>query len=195
MKMRTLFVISLLAVSSQLFASTLSMTAAADDTFEAFISTSAAVEGTSFVVDSDSFWGTPSSGATTLTGSGTYYVHVKAKDIFGSPTAFIGSLSLSDTSFQFSNGGQTLDSNMTDWTISDTGYTGTPLSMVDHGANGVSPWGTISGISANAHWIWSTDLSQGTRYLTTVITAVPEPSIFAVIGVGLGLLIIRRKRA
>ncbi len=68
--------------------------------------------------------------------------------------------------------------------------------------NGVSPWGTISGIDANIPWMWvnipsrTNPLTQtGDGYGEVLIfrTVVPAPGPAALIGMG-GLLIAKRRR-
>ena len=46
------------------------------------------------------------------------------------------------------------------------------FSATEHGANGVSPWATITGISSGAQWIWSPNYLHGDRqmYCRRVLT-------------------------
>lgn len=71
-------------------------------------------------------------------------------------------------------------------------------------ANGSAPWGTVAGVG-NGQWIWHDTLaassSSDTRFAmfrsaNPLVTAVPEASTYAMMGVGLGLvlLVARRKR-
>jgi hypothetical protein len=71
--------------------------------------------------------------------------------------------------------------------------------------HGVSPWGTIAGISGSAKWIWGTpNLNQSGsgageyqifRRPLADITPVPLPAPFALLGAGLALLPALRRRA
>ncbi len=76
-----------------------------------------------------------------------------------------------------------------------------------YGNNGVSPWGTIAGINADAQWIWRAPEYDATGKIiypptgetlwlrTTVTTLTPEPTTFLIWSLlgGLALTIWRRR--
>ena len=126
---------------------------------------------------------------------------------------------------EFDFGGQTLLTNATDWevflTYEEPNYVnGDPAPTVDSVVanvieanaagwgsiyetrdNGAVPWGSIAAISADADWIWGSQIlaaGEGEYQLfrTQVGTApVPEPSTILLLGSGLaGLAFYRRKR-
>lgn len=206
--------IAALAIAGPAAATTLSGDLTADNAFEAFLSTSPGTLGTA--VASGNSWGnTYTLPATTLTPGKTYYLQIEAVD-GGPPGAFIGSFSLSDTDFQFANGGQTLDTDTVNWTggFNDS-QTNLPQSwiqptggVVSDGSNGVGPWGYNSGIDSAAEWIWPADSQSGgtnacgnctVDFMTTITSnvtgGVPEPAEWALMLVGvLGVGAAMRRR-
>lgn len=69
---------------------------------------------------------------------------------------FLGSFRLSDTSFAFANGTQSLVTNASvGFQATLTGFGGAPVPIVDEGANGVWPWGFRLEQPADSHWIWA----------------------------------------
>jgi MSHA biogenesis protein MshQ len=98
-------------------------------------------------------------------------LHIKATDT-GGPAGFLGDFTLSSIDHVFSNGSTSLTTNTANWMVSKTGWNNyqTPSS---YGVNGVGPWGTKSGVSANAQWIWSADnYADNLNYFSTKISAV-----------------------
>lgn len=164
-------------------ATNLNITTTCDDAFEAFISTNDAVQGTSFLTD-DNWWPSVETGSTALTPNVTNYLHIKGWDIYGASSAMIASLSLSDAGFQFDNGGQTLDTDTVYWGLSTSGWGINDLIPTDYGPNGTGPWGSISGVSASARFLWSATYGVPGVYhhFSVRITPVPEPASWMVLG-------------
>ncbi len=186
-----------------------------------YISTNASTLGT--LIGSAANWN-PSTAiaATRLLGGTTYYINIEA--INGDPGttynsgAFIGSFALSSGA-TFSNGTTTLLTGTTGWvgSYNDSNYSDTAQSWVkptgtvaDEGLNGIYPYGSISGISSSADFIWSTDSESNAAngnqcaactvdFQATITTAVPEPSSWTVMLMGLaGLAValgLRRRKA
>lgn len=180
----------LLAVSSAASAQvTLNASMTADNAFTAFISTDPSVPGDSFL--SGNTWQMTSTGSTVLPTAGTYYLHVTAQD-FGPPMMLIGLFTLDDASATFQNGGQSLVTNTTDWTVSATGFADPGVAPADIGPNGTSPWGNFPAMGPDAHFIWHPNLPS-TAFFTTVITVVPAPATLTPLA-ALGLIALRRRR-
>lgn len=160
-----------------------------DNAFTAYISTDPNTQGIAFL--SGNNWGATFSGNMALdSGAGTYYLHIVGVD-GGLPAALLGSFSLSSTDAIFANGTQTLLTNTTDWQCNTTGWGTAFHAPVDHGGNGVGPWGFRTGIDQGAHWIWD-ESNASTVYFTTSIRVIPAPGAgLAMIG---GLVIAGRRR-
>lgn len=179
----------LLAVSSAASAQvTLNAAVTADNLFTAYISTDPTVQGDSFL--SGANWPQTFQGSTALTDAGTYYLHIVATDQ-GPPMMLIGSFTLDSTNATFSNGGQSLVTNTTDWTVNATGFADPGVTPLDLGPNGTGPWGNFPAMGPDAHFIWHPNLPS-TAFFTTVITVVPSPATLPF--TSLGLVALRRRR-
>ncbi|MBL8049101.1 MAG: PEP-CTERM sorting domain-containing protein [Chthonomonas sp.] len=185
--------LSLALVASVGLASATSLTLkmVADDFFEAYISTSDAVQGTQFAAQVNTWQAGTVTGTVALTPGMTNYLHIRARDVFGAPSMIVGEASLSDAGFAFGNLTQNLLTNTTDWQVSLSGFGSGYVTPTLIGFNGGGPWGTQSGISLNAARIWSNQ-TAGEHYFTTAIRVVPEPASLLAFALG-GLLVLRRK--
>ncbi|MBC9878334.1 PEPxxWA-CTERM sorting domain-containing protein [Bradyrhizobium sp. INPA01-394B] len=197
------------ATASQ--AATLTGNLTADNQFSVYISSSDSTLGTQ--IGSGNDWQHTYSISTNLT-SGTYYLHIVGDNFGGpatsmaggNPDAFIGQFSLTGN-FVFANGTQSLLTNTTNWRAMDatggpgnwhSAPAGTPIS---YGTNDTTTiWTNVSGgfrpgIAGPAQWIWSSPDQTGETYLSTTISAVPEPSTWAmmILGfLGVGFLAYRK---
>ena len=216
--LRRFFIVTISALASisavnSAKATNISGNLTADNAFFAYISTNDAVLGT-LVAQGNSWPTTFSFSGATLTPGVTNYLHIEAIN-YGGPGAFIGQFTLSDAGFQFANGSQSLLTGTTNWAgiynNDNSSVTAQPWVMptagvVSFGANGVGPWGTKTGISSSALWIWPNDASSlpgvaacefcTVDFSTPIISTIPEPATLLMLGSGIiGLAgLFRRKR-
>lgn len=187
-------------------ATTLTGSLTADNQFNAYISNSDSAVGT--LVASGNNWQATYSLSTLLT-AGTYYLHIIGYNDGGpagggNPDAFIGAFQLSDANYRFANGTQSLLTDNVNWKASESAPSswfapaGTPVNFGTNG--GVNIWsnnaGPRSDIDGSAQWIWSSPDATGQAFFSTTISAVPEPSTWAmmILGfAGLGVMMYRRK--
>jgi PEP-CTERM motif len=179
----------------------------ADNEFSVYLSSNDSTLGT--LLTSGNNWETTYALSGTLA-AGTNYLHIVAQNFFGpatsgNPDAIIGSFSLTGN-YRFANGTQSLLTNGTDWRADDTAVVtpwaapaGTPVVFSTNA--GPNIWtnvsgGTRPGIPLNAEWIWSQPDVTGIAFFSTTISAVPEPSTWAMMILGffgVGFMAYRRK--
>lgn len=175
-----------------------------DNAFTAYLSTSPTSTVGSAVVSGGDWTTTYSFGPTALTPGTNYWLQVAATNQ-GGPGMFVGDFTLTGP-FLFANGGTTLTTNATNWTLQSGSFAGPPLAILDQGPNsGPSIWGARPGIDAAARFIWEAgNCGNCTIYFSTPIIAqavpgiAPEPSTWALLGsglVGLGAVARRRRKA
>lgn len=189
--MKGIVLISALGIAASVQATSLSFAGSADNAFQAYVSTDPMAVGSAFLTGNN--WGTTYSGSTSLTSGVVNYLHVAAQD-FGAPMSFIAEVSLSDTLFEFADGSQNSVTNAGLWTgyLDNFGVNENPIDVI--GPNGTGPWGTHSGISANANYIW-TNQRDHTVFFRIAMNPVPEPGTIAALGAGVALLAFRRRRS
>jgi len=142
-------------------------------------------------ISSGNNWTVTDTFSTNLTAGTDYFLHINAQDV-GGIAAFLGNFSLGNDHL-FSNGLTEILTNTTNWKVSTSGWNSYVDATMVNGTNGVSPWGTRSAIDSNATWIWSSDAQNDNNvYFSLAITAVPEPSTFAIFALGMIGLASRR---
>ncbi len=138
-------------------ATTISGNLTVDNSFSLYISEDDSQLGT--LVASGDNWMVAYSFTHTLTPGRTQYIHVKASDV-GVVSGFLGSFRLSDNSFAFNNGGQSLLTNTSGWTVYTDRFGGTrgTITLADGffgSAKNGGGWTRHATIDTNAYWIWT----------------------------------------
>ena len=188
---------TLLICASVANATMLTGTLTVDNSQSVYLSTDDNTQGV--LIGTGSNWTVTDSVLGNLIAGTNYYLHVYGENITG-PHAFLGDFSLSGTDHVFSNGSNSLLTNTTDWQVSNSGWSNY-TTVTSYGLNGVSPWGTRSGIDSNAEWIWTSgsNVRGATAYFTTAITATTNPQsasapgIVALLLLSIGGIFARRR--
>ena len=191
-------------------ATTISTDMTVDNGFDFYLSTDDTAKGT--LVGSGDNWQSTYSFDSLLTSGTDYYLHVVASD-WGVVAGFIGDFTLSDSSFLFANGTQSLLTNTTDWSVYTDSFGGTLATTTE----ATYDWGTVADVDESADWIWTNngyDLNT-TIYFSAAITSVepiaittslhptpeptnpvPEPTTMLLFGLGLlGVAGIARRKS
>lgn len=164
----------------------------ADDFATVYLSTDLVADASDLVLDKTTTWQTVQSFAdVALTPGQDHYLLVSVRNSFGGMAGLIGDFSIDGSGFAFAGGGTTLSTDALAWTVNASGFgmPGTTPHVI--GPNGVSPWGTISGISSGAQFIWSdSQFAPGGEafFVTRIAAAVPEPGTWALWTAGLALM-------
>jgi len=183
--LRTALAAALLLGTAAAQATVLNTKVAVDNGYQIYISTSNTIAGTQF--GAGNAWTTAYTASTTLVSGVDYYLHVYAYDQ-GGVAGFLGDFALVGDKHQFANKAAALSTNTTYWRGNNTGFNAAYTGLTDVAANGQGDWGgNLSGqISSGARWIWAGNAqSNDYAYFTTKITAVPEPTSIALLGLGL----------
>jgi hypothetical protein len=201
-------ILCLLAVAAAASATTISGTLTVDNQFNLYLSTSPNVVGT-LLASGTNWQAAESFTSSALTPYTTYYLQIDATNLMDGNCVervcsvyqwggVLGSFSLNGPLFQFANGGQSLNTNTTDWTYTNTGFSALGSAPGGYGTNGVSPWGTIAGVDSGAQWVWDANsYNYGPElFFETKLTALtPEPASLILMGAGLVALgLLGRKR-
>lgn len=158
-----------------------------DNGFTAYLSDTNTTVGTNFSSGND--WGVVTTATTTLGSLSQYYLHIAATDA-GGVAGLLAQFTL-DSGYHFADGTTSLLSGSNLITANTTGFSNAYTATTSYGINGVSPWGTLSGISSSAQWVWSgnnnvNDYSFFTiAILKDVPANVPEPGSLGLLGLGL----------
>ncbi|MES2015357.1 MAG: PEP-CTERM sorting domain-containing protein [Pseudomonadota bacterium] len=184
-------VLLMVAASSQ--ATVLTTNMSVDNGYVVYISTANNVQGTAF--GNAANWYTTYTNTTTLAADTTYFLHVFAYDQ-GGIAGLLGDFSLSGSGHKFANGQTSLTTDITNWMGNNSGFGNAYGAVGSLGNDGVGPWGNRPNIVDSATWIWAGNAyDNNAAYFTTEITAVPEPTTVAMLGLGLLALGVARRRS
>jgi hypothetical protein len=201
-------------------ADTLNLSLTADNAFAVYLSTSDNVLGTLIGTNvggpAGQWSGSVSLSSSLSAPTSPYYIHVIGTNYTlasgtwptpgtpngtgSNPNAFLGQFSITGTDgYKFANGTTSLLTNATDWraiAATDNVSWTQPLANAQAiGANGIGPWGNVSGISSIAQWIWSNpDNTLFADFSTTIALAdenvapTPLPGALPLFVAGLGMM-------
>lgn len=159
-----------------------------DNGFWAYLSATNNTDGTVF--SSANNWYTVTSGSVTLGSLDQYYLHIAAYDQ-GGVAGMLGSFSLANSGYHFANGTTSLLTGSSLITANTSGAAAAYAATTSYGANGVTPWGNMAGISSSAQWIWSgnNDVNNKSYFSIALLkdapAKMPEPGSLGLLGLGL----------